>query len=374
MGAYSHSKGITFVREDIAKFIEKRDGFPSNPDHIFLFNGASPAVQDTIKLIVRGPKDGVMIPIPQYPLYSGTLGLLGARQVGYYLTEEKNWGLGFKDLEKSYLDAKKDGTDVRALVVINPGNPTGGVLTEADMIEVIKFCKEKNLVLLADEVYQENVYVKSTKKFHSFKKVLRELGKDYNDVQLFSFHSVSKGVTGECGQRGGYVEITNLPEDVIAQIYKVASISICPNTPGQILVDLMVNPPKPGEESHPLWEKETQEMYESLKRRATKLVKFFNTMEGVSCQNAEGAMYLFPQITIPSKAVEEAKKNSKSPDTFYCLELLENTGLCVVPGSGFGQRDGTWHFRTTFLPLEKDIDAVCTKFEKFHKKFMLKYK
>lgn len=97
-------------------------------------------------------------------------------------------------------------------------------------------------------------------------------------------------------------------------------------------------------------------------------------------------MYAFPNITLPPKAVEEAKKQGmsstssrfitllgKPADTLYCLELLSETGLCVVPGSGFGQVDGTWHFRTTILPQEGELKEVLAKFEKFHRKFLEKY-
>jgi alanine transaminase len=85
-------------------------------------------------------------------------------------------------------------------------------------------------------------------------------------------------------------------------------------------------------------------------------------------------MYCFPQIRLPSKAIAEAKKQNVQPDLFYCMQLLDNTGICVVPGSGFGQADGTFHFRTTFLPLESQLDPVLEKMAVFHKQFMSKYK
>ena len=79
----------------------------------------------------------------------------------------------------------------------------------------------------------------------------------------------------------------------------------------------------------------------------------FNELEGITCNEAEGAMYLFPRITLPQKAIDAAKKKGQAPDAFYTMELLNATGVCVVPGSGFGQVKGTWHFRSTFLPPEK---------------------
>jgi len=96
-------------------------------------------------------------------------------------------------------------------------------------------------------------------------------------------------------------------------------------------------------------------------------------LAGVSCEPLEGALYAFPQIHLPKKAIEEAKRRGKQPDTMYCLELLDETGLCVVPGSGFGQEPGTHHFRMTILPQEKHLDEVLGNLAVFHEKFMKNY-
>lgn len=114
-----------------------------------------------------------MIPIPQYPLYTATLALCNGRPVPYYLDEESGWGLSLKELERSLAEARQQGTDVRALCVINPGNPTGNCLDERNMRDIIEFCASKRLVLLADEVYQTNIYLPDKKPFHSFKKVMK---------------------------------------------------------------------------------------------------------------------------------------------------------------------------------------------------------
>jgi aspartate/methionine/tyrosine aminotransferase len=99
----------------------------------------------------------------------------------------------------------------------------------------------------------------------------------------------------------------------------------------------------------------------------------FNQLEGVTCQEVEGAMYSFPQITIPQRAIDRAKAIGKAPDVMYCLELLEETGLSTVPGSGFKQRDGTFHFRTTILPPEDKFGDILNKFTTFHEGFMRRY-
>jgi len=298
--------------------------------------------------------------------------LLGGQLVPYYLNEEKAWSLDVAELEASLAKARAAGTNVRAIVIINPGNPTGQCLTQDNIREIIRFCIRENLVLLADEVYQTNIY--SEIPFTSFRKVVKELGAEGKEAQLVSFHSVSKGFLGECGQRGGYFHTTNLSESVLAQLYKMASVSLCSNVSGQLMVGLMCNPPKEGEPSYKQYAEERDSILESLRRRAVKLANALNKLEGVSCQPVAGAMYAFPQITFPPKALEEAKAQGKAADVLYAIALLDATGICVVPGTGFRQVPGTYHYRTTILPPEEDMDRVIDLVSKFHAEYMARFK
>ncbi|KAH9665454.1 Alanine aminotransferase 2 [Citrus sinensis] len=347
-GAYSHSQGIKGLRDTIAAGIEARDGFPADPNDIFLTDGASPAVHMMMQLLIRSENDGILCPIPQYPLYSASIALHGGTLVPYYLDEATGWGLETSEVKKQLEAAKAKGITVRALVVINPGNPTGQVLAEENQRAIVDFCKKEGLVLLADEVYQENVYVPE-KKFHSFKKVSRSMGYGEKDISLVSFQSVSKGYHGECGKRGGYMEVTGFSPEVREQIYKVASVNLCSNISGQILASLVMSPPKTLEDA-------------------------FNSLEGITCNKAEGAMYLFPRIQLPEKAIKAAEAEKTVPDAFYCRRLLNATGIVLVPGSGFGQVPGTWHFRCTILPQEDKIPAIVTRLTDFHKSFMDKFR
>lgn len=111
-----------------------------------------------------------------------------------------------------------------------------------------------------------------------------------------------------------------------------------------------------------------------LQLRAKMVVDAFNTFTGFSCNPVEGSMYAFPQIKIPPKAIEAAKKANKPPDVFYAYELLEHTGVCIIPGSGFGQKAGTFHFRTTILPQVDKLKSMLEKFRDFHIKFVEQYK
>ncbi|HAL93543.1 MAG TPA: aminotransferase class I/II [Spirochaetaceae bacterium] len=359
LGAYSESKGLRFVRKAIADFIISRDSFngvEQNADfeNIYLTDGASKGVQAALTLLIAKKNDGILIPIPQYPLYSATITLYGGQQIGYYLDEESGWSLDEQMLEDAIQQALAKGIHARAIVVINPGNPTGGVLTENNIRMVIHFAKRHNLTILADEVYQENIY-KPGARFISFAHVMTSMKE--KKVSLFSFHSVSKGFFGECGHRGGYMEVRNVPPEVIDQITKLQSISLCANLPGQILAYLMVSPPKPQDPSFQQFADERSAILTELAKRAKMLEEGLNSISGYHCQPIYGAMYAFPSITLPP---------GKSDDD-YCMALLEQTGVCVVAGSGFGQKPGTAHFRTTILPPTEQIEKVIDALERFHR-------
>lgn len=335
VGAYSHSQGAPYIRKTVAKFIAERDGgHAADPNHIYLTQGASSGVQTLLSILTENSHTGIMIPIPQYPLYSASLALYGATPVNYYLDEATGWSLDVEQLTDTVAHARKQGTDVRALVIINPGNPTGQCLTAENMRDIVSFCYKERLVLLADEVYQTNIYEPEQRPFISFKKALMDHpdAEVRDGLELVSFHSISKGMIGECGRRGGYFECVNLDQHIMDQLYKMASVSLCPNLHGQILVDLMCNPPRLGDASFESYTTEVETIYESLRRRSQKLEACFNQLEGVSCQHAEGSMYLFPQITLSNKAIEEAKKVNIAADAYYSHAMLEATGVCVVPG------------------------------------------
>ncbi|KAL0488594.1 alanine transaminase, partial [Acrasis kona] len=269
-GSYTHTQGIYTIRQKVADFIVSRDKLPYKvaPENIFLCDGASPAIQHCLKLLVKNDRSGIMTPVPQYPLYSGTIQSLGGHLVGYNLDEDQGWSLSASELERSYAEAESKGIDIRALVVINPGNPTGRVLPKESLIEVIEFCAKRGVILLADEVYQQNVY--GTRPFISFTGVVEEL-KLTESFEMISFHSCSKGFLGECGRRGGYMHLSPaISREAIDELYKMCSIALCSNVDGQVMVDLMVDPPKVGDASYEQYVEERDAIVSALKRKAKK--------------------------------------------------------------------------------------------------------
>ncbi|KAG8044485.1 hypothetical protein GUJ93_ZPchr0493g2960 [Zizania palustris] len=341
-GGYSHCQGIEGLRDAIADGIASRDGLPSYADDIFLTDGAAAPVHMMMHLLIRDKEDGILCPIPSHSLYTDSMVLRGATLVPYYLDESK-------------------------------GNPTGQVLSEENQCEIVELCKNEGLVLLADEVYQENIYT-DQKKFNSFKKVAGSIGHGEGDISLVSFHSVSNGYYGECGRRGGYMEVTGFSSEVRKEVYKVASLSPCSNISGQILMSLVMNPPKVGDESYTSYRAERDGILSSLSRCAEAMVSTFNSLEGMSCSKAEGAISLFPSVRLPPQAISAAEAMNTEPDAFYALRLLESTGIVVVPGSVFGQVPGTWHFKCTILPQEEKIPLIISRFKAFHEAFMEEFR
>jgi len=374
VGSYSDSCGLEIIRKHIADYIEKRDsGVPADWRNVFLCTGASQGVKTILSFINQSRKPGkpvgVMIPIPQYPLYSATVCEFGMLQVNYYLNEDSNWRLDINELEQAF-EVNKDNCDLRAIVVINPGNPTGSILSEANIIEILNFAAERNLVIMADEVYQHNVFDENSK-FVSFKEVMHK--KTDHRVELVSMMSSSKGYMGECGLRGGYCELSNFNEEVRAVLYKGLSSWLCSSVLGQIIMDCVVNPPKPGGESYDLFESEKSKILADLKQKAKVVADTFNSVPGVRSNPVAGAMYAFPSLHLPPKSIDEAKSLNHEPDFYYAMQFLESYGVCVVPGSGFGQRPGTYHFRTTILPQPEVFEDMMDRFRKFHVNFMNKY-
>jgi alanine transaminase len=370
-GAYTGSQGVLEFRKDVANYITARDGHQAFPGDIFLTNGASSAIELVLTILLASDLDGVMIPIPQYPIYSALIAKLNGRQIGYEMDESKNWAATIEELEKQLFNAQAEGLVVKALAIINPGNPTGQVFSLEDLQVICKFCADNGIVLLADEVYQRNVYAED-KVFISAMKVALET-QGCENLQVVSFHSTSKGLIGECGRRGGYMELHNIDVYVQSQIYKLASAGLCANVPGQIMTSLMLTPPKPGDESYERFTREESEIFDGLKRKAKALVDGLNLVDGISCNPAAGAMYAFPSIELPPAAIAAAETQDMTPDTMYALSLLDHSGICVVPASGFGQKQGRFGFRTTFLPPDDKMMKAIDQFAAHHKYFCDKY-
>jgi aspartate/methionine/tyrosine aminotransferase len=169
------------------------------------------------------------------------------------------------------------------------------------------------------------------------------------------------------------MELVGIHPAVKDQIYKLASSGLCANLAGQIMTSLMCSGPKPGEPSYESHEAEKRAIYDSLKKRSDIVSKGLDSIPGFSCQPAKGSMYCFPSVEIPEGALKAADEKGMLPDTMYAVSLLEATGICVVPASGFGQEKGRYGFRTTFLPSEEEMERCVGLFKKHHEEFCSKF-
>jgi alanine transaminase len=241
----------------------------------------------------------------------------------------------------------------------------------------VLYCHDNDVMLLADEVYQENIY--GDRPFESFRKVVLGMAAPYNATPCISLHSTSKGIIGECGRRGGYFEMLNVPSEQKEQLLKLCSINLCSNVNGQVMTALMCTPPAEGGASYELFRKEYDGIFSSLKGRAEALAKELNEIEGITCNAVDGAMYAFPQIRLPAKYVARNEELNKAAgtkiaaDARWALELLEESGIVVVPGSGFLQQEGTLHFRTTILPPSEQMKTMTSAIRAFQTKINATY-
>ncbi|XP_061588369.1 alanine aminotransferase 1-like [Cololabis saira] len=373
VGSYTATAGIPEIVHRVSEFITRRDGgVPSDPANIYITCGSQWALTNILNILVNpeaSSRTGVLTPVPGFFVTNLSVKSLGGVTVPYFLNEEQGWTLQVEELHRA-LESAKGVCNPVALYVVNPGNPTGHLQTRKSIQEVIQFAAENRLFLLADEVYQDCIHGEN-RGFVSFKRVLAEMGPPLSDtVELASFHSASKGVLGECGLRGGYVELVNLDPGVMKYIYNLFSIDSCPPVLGQIGLDVMSKPPQPGEPSYPLYSQETQHIRTMMVQNVKKFSEVVNSLQGFHCQPLEGGAFAFPRLHLPPKAIEAAKEVGMQPDTFYCLRLQEEAGVIARPGCDCGQREGTYHIRFCIMITPDIMEELLRRLSNFHRKFM----
>ncbi|XP_074545287.1 alanine aminotransferase 2 [Halichoeres trimaculatus] len=372
VGSYTATAGIHEIVQRISEFITRRDGgVPCSPENIFISPGSQWSIGNILKILLNSeasPRTGVITPVPNHSTTNSSIMSLGGVVVPYYLNEEQGWQLQVEELQRA-LDSAKGQCNPIALFVTNPGNPAGQVQSRKSMQDVIRFVSEKRLFLLADEVYQDLLYENS--EFVSYKRVLAEMGPPLSDtVELASFHSASKGFIAECGLRGGYVELVNVDPTVMKHIHTMFSTDTCAPVLGQLALDLMINPPQPGDPSYPLYHKEVEHIRTALIHNAKRVREVLNSLPGFSCQPVEGGSFVFPRLFLPAKAIQQAEEMGMKPDTFYCMRLLEEAGVLVLPGSEYGQKEGTHHIRFCIMSPQETMEEVLRRITSFHTQFM----
>jgi alanine-synthesizing transaminase len=309
----------------------KRKGI-TNIQDIFITNGASEAIEIVLSAILN-EEDNVLTPFPGYPLYTAVQAKLNVKENPYFLDEENQWMPDPSDIRK------KVNKNTKAIVLINPNNPTGSVCSTEVMEEIINIAEENNLVILCDEIYDKIIYDGKT---HT------SLASLNSEVPVVTFNGVSKSYLGP-GLRVGWGIVSGNKDkikDFVEAINKLLRARICSCTPMMASVKAALEGPQ--DHLHDLMKKMT------VRRDLT--YKMLNEIEGITCVKPQGAFYAFPKIDVKD-------------DATFVKELIKETGVIIVPGSGFGQKPGTQHFRVVFLPEEETLKKAYNDIANFMKKY-----
>jgi alanine-synthesizing transaminase len=332
---YAPSSGIKEAVDAIGKEAERKG--ITNVHDIFVTTGASEAIDICLTALVNDGEN-VLTPTPGYPLYTAIASKLQMMENPYYLNEENGWLPDIEDIKSKINDKTK------AIILINPNNPTGSLYTTENLQAIIDLALEHDLVIFADEIYDKLLF--DGKKHVSIASMNK-------DVSCITFGGLSKNYMVP-GFRIGWGIVSGRKEilsDYIEAINKILRARLSANHPEQYGIKISLE----GDQSN------LAEANLKLTKRRDMTVEMLNSIEGISCVKPEGAFYAFPQL------------HGIESDAHFVAELIKETGVVVVPGSGFGQVPGTNHFRVVFLPNEQILEKAYSSIGNFLKKYKQKY-
>ena len=318
---YTASVGIASAREAAAADFSAR-GVPVAADRVLITSGTSEGIELALTAIVDDGED-VLVPSPTYPLYTAVLAKIGANPV-YYRTDPARGWLPDLDHLSGAVTAK-----TRALVLIDPNNPTGAIYPEAIRKQLIEFALDRNLVILADEVYGDLGFAGS----------VPALGALAPDAPIISYSSLSKAYLAP-GWRAGWMAVGSTPrlDEALAAIKKLADGRLCSPGPMQYAVTAALT----GDRSH------QRTFQQQLKLRAELTTERFNAMPGMNVVAPQAAFYAMPQVALPPGTTDED----------FVYGLLRAKGILVVHGSGFGLPADGGYFRVVFLASPDELTAI----------------
>src|SRR5581483_2821336 len=324
---YAPSQGIKEALEAIRSEAERK-GISSIQD-VFVTAGVSESVDICLTALLN-PDEDILTPCPDYPLYSAVLGKLGIELNTYYLNEEDGWQPDLEDIKR------KITSRTRAIVLINPNNPTGSVCSRRMLEEIAELARRHNLVIFADEIYDKLILDDDEQ---------ISIAAVAPDVPVVTFGGLSKNYLAP-GWRLGWGIVSGDPAVVkpyAEGIGKLLRSRLCANHPEQYAI----KPALEGPQDH------LPEVRRKLRSRRDLTMKWAETTPRVSCVSPRGAFYAFPRIDVPED------------DQAFVKDLLIQKHVLVVHGSGFGQRPGTKHFRIVFLPDEKTLARAYESITEF---------
>ena len=339
---YSDSKGVYYARKAVMQYCQEK-GFPDvDVNDIFIGNGVSELIVMSMQALLNND-DEMLVPAPDYPLWTAAVSLSGGKPVHYLCDEENDWQPDIADIE-SKITAK-----TRGIVIINPNNPTGAVYTKQTLMALIGIARKHNLIIFADEIYDKIIYDEAE---HI---ALASLTKD---LLIISFNGLSKAYR-VAGFRAGWMVISGDKDharDYIEGMELLASMRLCSNVPGQHAIQTSLG----GYQSINDLVAPGGRLYEQMDYSW----KMLNQLEGVSCVRPKGALYLFAKLDPEIYRIDDDEK--------FILQMLQQEKVLLVQGTAFNWPK-TDHFRLVFLSRREDMDAVMEKMDRFLKHYRENY-
>lgn len=329
---YGASEGDPELREAICKKEKRVNDVDISPNDIVVTTGVSEAIFMIMAALLE-EDDEILVPGPTYPPYTSYASFFQGKPIPYRTIEEEGWQPDIEDLRGKISDKTK------GVVIINPNNPCGAVYEKKTVRAIIDLAAENNLVILSDEIYDRIVY---EREFVS----TAQIAKNYPVIGLNGFSKTYLAT----GWRLGYLyfhDPDGRMELLKESVKKEARIRLCANTPIQRAGAVALN----GPQNHIVT------MVEKLRKRRDYAWKRLNAIEGITCEKPMGAFYVFPKV----HGIGQRWKT----DMDFVLDVLENTGVLFVHGSGFCETYGTDHFRGVFLPPIEVLEEAFNRLEKF---------
>ena len=340
--AYSDSKGIFAARKAIMQYCQEKGIQGVALDDVYTGNGVSELIVLSMNALLNDG-DEVLVPAPDYPLWTAAVSLSSGTPVHYLCDESKDWAPDLNDLRKKITPRTK------AIVVINPNNPTGAIYSKEVLLEMVKIAREHGLILFADEIYDKMLY--DAEKHIS-------LASLSTDVVTITFNGLSKNYRS-CGYRAGWMVVSGDKEmvrDYIEGLNMLCSMRLCANVPGQYAIQTALG-----------GYKSINDLVAEggrLARQRDLAWKLITAIPGVTCFKPKSALYLFPKLDSEMYPIED--------DQQFVADLLKEEKVLLVQGSGFnwGKPD---HFRIVFLPHEDVLKEAIGRLARFLERYRNKH-
>jgi len=340
--AYSDSKGIFAARKAIMQYCQEKGIQGVALDDVYTGNGVSELIVLSMNALLNDG-DEVLVPAPDYPLWTAAVSLSSGTPVHYLCDESKDWAPDLNDLRKKITSRTK------AIVVINPNNPTGAIYSKEVLLEMTKIAREHGLILFSDEIYDKMLY--DEEKHIS-------LASLSTDVVTITFNGLSKNYRS-CGYRAGWMVVSGDKEmvrDYIEGLNMLCSMRLCANVPGQYAIQTALG----GYQSI----KDLVAEGGRLAKQRDLAWKLITDIPGVTCVKPKSALYLFPKLDAQMYPIED--------DQQFVAEFLKEEKVLLVQGSGFnwGKPD---HFRVVFLPHEDVLTEAIGRLARFLERYRNKH-